>query len=136
MKKVTRTFGFVLAVALISSSFVGCGTTKGTSPATPTASASTQEVKKDPVKLQYGGAVAPESGPQAVVDNFNKLDKNVQVEYTKFTNDDSENTKLDITLMSGADIDIFTTYTDALMAKRVANGSALDLGDLAKKSRN
>ncbi len=40
------------------------------------------------VTLQFWGGVPPEAGPQAVVDEWNEHNPDIQVEYTRFVNDD------------------------------------------------
>lgn len=108
MKKL---ISLVAVAALAASVFAGCGGQKAVDESpTTTANATTQEVKKDPVKLVWWGAIPPESGPQGVVDNFNKMDPKVQVEYYRYVNDDQGNTKLDMALASGEQIDVFVNY--------------------------
>ncbi len=43
----------------------------------------------DPVKLTLWGGVPPENGPQEVVDNWNKENPDIQLEYVRFVNDDA-----------------------------------------------
>lgn len=81
----------------------------------------------EPVKLMMWGGVPPESGPQAVVDAWNKEHPEVQVEYVRFVNDDDGNLKLDTALLTGQNVDLFVNYTLTQTQKRIDAGVALDL---------
>ena len=65
---------------------------------------------------------AENMGPEQVCEAFNKIDPNLQVEYTRYVNDDAGNTKLDMTLMSDDSIDVFLNMNDVLLMKRIENG--------------
>ncbi|WP_241674747.1 ABC transporter substrate-binding protein [Paenibacillus luteus] len=80
-----------------------------------------------PVKLMMWGGVPPESGPQAVVDAWNKEHPEIQVEYVRFVNDDDGNLKLDTALLTGQNVDLFVNYTLTQTQKRIDAGVALDL---------
>ncbi|MBO9607191.1 MAG: extracellular solute-binding protein [Paenibacillaceae bacterium] len=134
--------GAVLAASMILS---GCGGSKddnkpaasaSTSPSSA-ASAKPSDASKPadkPVTLKFWGGVPPESGPQEAVDNWNKANPNIKVEYTRYVNDDAGNLKLDTALLSNQDSpDIFMTYGDAYMTKRVQAGMAIPLDDLIAK---
>jgi multiple sugar transport system substrate-binding protein len=103
--------------------------------ATPGAE-STGSTAAKPAHLVIWGGVPVESGPQAVVDLFNKefASKNISAEYTRFVNDDQGNIKLETTLLAGSDIDAYMTYTYANLVKRSAGNMALDLTPYVKKS--
>lgn len=110
----------------------GCGggsesspTNKGTQSSTSNAPSSVP--KQSPIKLTMWGAVPAESGPQEVVDNWNKLNPDIQVEYVRFVNDDAGNLKLDTALISSQPIDMFMSYDYSLYEKRIKAGNALDL---------
>ncbi|MEK4512211.1 ABC transporter substrate-binding protein [Paenibacillus sp. FSL K6-2524] len=103
----------------------GCGAkggnqTEGTSPEASTASS-------DPIKLTLWGAVPSENGPQEVVDNWNKQNPDIQVEYVRFVNDDAGNLKLDTALISSQPVDMYVNYDFSLYEKRIKAGNALDL---------
>lgn len=100
--------------------------TAGTASAAPSAAA-----KKDPVKLTMWGGVPPESGPQEVVDNWNKENPDIQVEYVRFVNDDAGNLKLDTALISSQPVDMYMNYDFSLYEKRIKAGNALDLSKFA-----
>lgn len=126
-------FAALLGVSL---SLAGCsGTdnnskTSSSAPSTQTAGASASPsapAKKDPVKLVMWGGVPPENGPQAAVDNWNKLHPDIQVEYVRFVNDDAGNLKLDTALISSQPVDMYMGYDFSLYEKRIKAGNALDL---------
>lgn len=84
----------------------------------------------EPVVLQWWGSFPEDQGPNQVCEAFNAIDPNVQVEYTRFVNDDSGNTKLDVSLMSDSSIDIFTSLNDVWLKKRVDSGYCYPLDEL------
>jgi len=83
--------------------------------------------QQQPVKLVMWGGVPPESGPQAVVDNWNAQNPHIQVEYVRFVNDDDGNLKLDTALLTGQNVDIYVNYPLSQLQKRIEAGVALDL---------
>lgn len=96
----------------------------------PTTSASTEPTataSADPIKLTMWGAVPAENGPQEVVDNWNKENPDIQVEYVRFVNDDAGNLKLDTALMSSQPVDMYVNYDYSLYEKRIKAGNALDM---------
>ncbi|AIQ66423.1 ABC transporter substrate-binding protein [Paenibacillus graminis] len=82
---------------------------------------------KGTVTLKMWGGVPPESGPQEVIDNWNKAHPEIQVEYVRFVNDDDGNLKLDTAMITGQDVDLYVNYTVSHAAKRVESNLALDL---------
>jgi multiple sugar transport system substrate-binding protein len=86
------------------------------------------------VTLQVWGGVPAEYGPQASVEEFNKLfkDKGIQAEYTRFVNDTNGNIRLDTTLLSGDSIDLYMSYSTNTLVKRIEGNMALDLTDRIK----
>lgn len=72
------------------------------------------ESSTEPVVLHWWGSFAENMGPEQVCEAFNKIDPNLQVEYTRYVNDDAGNTKLDMTLMSDDSIDVFLNMNDVL----------------------
>lgn len=131
-----RTITLLLTALLLLSCLAGCGKTEtpsGTgSKDTPNNAASIggQPESGEAVRLQWWGAVAEESGPQEVVDSFNASHTDIQVEYVRYTNDDAGNTKLDMSLMASGDADVFVSYNDTYLQKRVDAGNALALNEL------
>src|SRR5690606_13573118 len=85
----------------------------------------------DVIKLTMWGGVPPESGPQTVVDNWNKENPNVQVEYVRFVNDDDGNLKLDTALLTGQNVDLFVGYDLTRLTNRINSGVALDLSEFS-----
>lgn len=81
-----------------------------------------------PVVLQFWGAIPPENGPQEVVDNWNAAHPDIQVEYTRFVNDDGGNTKLETALLAG-EVDLFISYPASALDKRVNAGLMVPLDD-------
>ncbi|BFT70433.1 ABC transporter substrate-binding protein [Paenibacillus sp. P36] len=141
MKKL---FGVSASLALAVSVFVaGCAKTDvaptasatvAPSAATTAAAAPTPEAQK-PVSLKFWGGVPPESGPQEAVDNWNKANPNIKVEYIRYVNDDPGNLKLETALLSNTDApDIYMNYGDDKMTKRQAAGMAEPLDDLIAKA--
>jgi multiple sugar transport system substrate-binding protein len=87
------------------------------------------------VTLQVWGGVPAENGPQASVDEFNRLfkDRGIQAEYTRFVNDDNGNLKLETTLLSGDGVDVYMTYSATTLHKRIESNMALDLTSLISR---
>lgn len=112
----------------------GCGGTSdnSSSPSAAPATAGASQAPSAPaagktVKLKMWGGVPPESGPQAVVDAWNKQNPDIQVTYERFVNDDPGNLKLDTALMTGQEADLFVNYSYSKLQKRKEAGLALDL---------
>ncbi|OPH59915.1 hypothetical protein BC351_18485 [Paenibacillus ferrarius] len=100
----------------------------------PSESPSATQQAGQPVKLKWWGGTPEESGPKAVVDKWNAANKDIQVEYVRFVNDDPGNTKLDTALLSSNDApDLFINYNDAIMDRRINAGMVEPLDDLIKK---
>ncbi|WP_240940982.1 extracellular solute-binding protein [Paenibacillus sp. HB172176] len=122
----------LLAAGCASNGNNGNNGNKGSSNATnaPSEGAATDkpaDKPKDPVKLTMWGGVPAESGPQAVVDAWNKEHPEIQVEYVRYVNDDAGNLKLDTALISGQSADLFVNYTSTALQKRIESGAAMDL---------
>ncbi|WP_156252686.1 ABC transporter substrate-binding protein [Pseudactinotalea terrae] len=82
-------------------------------------------------KLVVWGGVAPEDGPQALVDAFTAKYPKIEVEYVRYVNNDEGNLKLDTALQGGVPIDIFFSYSTPHIVRRSGAGLALDLTELA-----
>ncbi|MFD0674839.1 ABC transporter substrate-binding protein [Cohnella sp. GCM10027633] len=129
MKK-TKWFTGAMSLVLASSLLAACGdngNNGNNAGASPSGSASASQPSGEKVKLTLWGAVPAEAGPQAVVDNWNKDNPDVQVEYVRYVNDDAGNLKLDTALMTGQDADLYINYTLTRLQKRVDAGTAVDL---------
>ena len=88
-----------LTAAMLTGLLAGCGDSSQNSSQNGSGS--------EPVVLQWWGSFPENMGPNQVCEAFNKIDPNLQVEYTRFVNDDAGNTKLDVSLMSDSSIDVF-----------------------------
>ncbi|KRF04789.1 ABC transporter substrate-binding protein [Paenibacillus sp. Soil766] len=119
----------MLGALALTLGLTACGNTSGdsASSSTSTTSPSTTAAAGKVVKLKMWGGVPPESGPQAVVDNWNAKNPDIQVEYERYVNDDAGNLKLDTALLTGQSVDLFVNYTGTALKKRVDAGVALDL---------
>jgi len=141
MKK--RILTFLLVLAMFTAILAGCASMQNqstevqTSGAESNASETTAATKApvETVTLKFWGGVPAEYGPQDTVDAFNKeyKDKGIQAEYVRFVNDETGNLKLETTLLSGGDIDIFMTYTSSNLVKRGTGGMALEMSDRLAK---
>ncbi len=89
-----------------------------------------------PAHLVVWGGVPIESGPQAVMDLFNKefASKNISAEYVRYVNDPQGNIKLETTLLAGSDIDVYIGYGYSNLVKRAGGNMALDLTTYVQKS--
>jgi len=128
MKKV-KLIVMMLTVAISVSVFAGC--------ASKAVVKNQDSSNKETVTLKLWGAVPPEYGPQEVVDNFNKefKDKGIQVEYTRFVNDDQGNLKLDTGLLAGGDLDLYMSYGMDTLKKRASGKMAMDLSSFIEKDK-
>ncbi|MDG0791415.1 extracellular solute-binding protein [Cohnella ginsengisoli] len=126
----------IASLALVTGALAGCGNNENGGNASPAASgkseaSSSASAGSKPsggtVKLKMWGGVPPESGPQEVMDNWNKSHPDIQVEYVRYVNDDEGNLKLDTAMMTGQDVDLYVNYTLSQTAKRVESGFAADL---------
>lgn len=116
-----------LGLAATTTLLAACGPSQGSS------TAPTEKGTEDEGKLVVWGGVAPESGPQALIDSFMKKYPKIEVEYVRFVNDAEGILKLDTALQGGVPIDVFFSYGTVDIARRSAAGLALDLTDLASK---
>ncbi|MUG71986.1 ABC transporter substrate-binding protein [Paenibacillus validus] len=126
MKKwVMGTAAVVMSASLIVS---GCGSN------TDTQANSGANGEKKAVKLRMWGAVPEENGPKAVIDKWNQSHPDIQMEYVRYVNDDSGNTKLDTALMTQSDApDIFVSYGEANLNRRLNASMTAPLDELIKK---
>lgn len=118
--------GLALLVAL-PLALAGCGGKGNSNQMEGTTSPGSSKANSDPIKLTLWGAVPSENGPQEVVDNWNKQNPDIQVEYVRFVNDDAGNLKLDTALISSQPVDMYVNYDYSLYEKRIKAGNALDL---------
>ncbi len=115
-----------LTFLMTASVFSGCASKQNVETPTKSPAATAEKAKtpdaQEPVKLIVWGAVPAESGPDALAEAWNAENPNIQVEYVRFVNDDTGNTKLDTALLSGEQIDLYFTYNIGNMKKRVDGG--------------
>ncbi|HIT90448.1 MAG TPA: sugar ABC transporter substrate-binding protein [Candidatus Merdenecus merdavium] len=111
----------VLAVVMMTTLFSSCGKKD---------SIDKSENSSEPLTLQWWGSFPEDMGPNQVCEEFNKIDPNVQVEYTRFVNDEAGNTKVDVSLMSDNTIDVFLSLDDVNFQKRIDSGFAYPLDEL------
>lgn len=83
--------------------------------------------------LNVWGGVPAEYGPGKLVEAFQKAYPKIKVTYTRFVNDPQGNLKLDTTMLGGSPIDVYFTYDNTMLEKRIKAGMALDVTSLAKK---
>ena len=135
-----KTLAMLLALVMVLGLYAGCNKTPDPTAAptqaatdAPTQAATdapTEAAPKETITLQMWGGVQGEYGYDKMVENFNKefADKGIQIEYTRYVNDDDGNLQLETYLMGGNDIDIYMGYggTDRLFT-RIDSGLALDL---------
>lgn len=106
-----RRFLGYLAGATTTVLLAGCGTA---------ASAGT-------TTLNVWGGVPLENGPRDLIAAFQQANPSIKVNYTRFVNDDTGNTKLDTALQGGTPIDVYFTYDVPRMGQRIKSGLAEDL---------
>lgn len=132
----------LLMTAAIALSLAACtpnGTSEspGPGPSGTPASSPTSAPKSDgsTITLQLWGGVQGEYGYDEMVENFNRefADKGIQLEYTRYVNDNDGNLQLETYLMGGNNIDIFIGYggTERLI-NRIDAGLLLDMGEHLK----
>jgi multiple sugar transport system substrate-binding protein len=113
-----------LAILLVVASVLvsGCSSTNGSGGS------------DDVIHLKLWGAVPEESGPAQVVENWNKENPKIQVEYKRYVNDEAGNTKLETSLLAGGEVDLFINYRADKLAKRIEAGMVEPLDSYIKKS--
>lgn len=133
MRGILKRLSLIVAVFMLLGILAACSGNSGDTAQQPSeqnadnSSDNGQADKKEPVKLIVWGGVPPENGPQELVDAWNKAHPEIQVEYIRFVNDDTGNTKLDTALLSGEQIDAFFSYAVPQMTKRIEGGMVEDL---------
>ncbi|XID90545.1 extracellular solute-binding protein [Paenibacillaceae bacterium WGS1546] len=118
MKKSRIGLALALCTTLLLSACSGDSGNQGS--ASPTSGGDSQ----DAVKLKFWGAIPEENGPKKVVDNWNAANPDIQVEYTRFVNDEAGNTKLETALLANGEIDVFINYGMDKLVKRIQAGMA------------
>lgn len=92
-------------------------------------------VYDEKVTLVLWGAVPAENGPQEAIDNYNELnkDRNIEIEYYRYANDDNGNISLDTALMAGEKMDMFISYSPARRDTRIQSGKVMDITEICQK---
>lgn len=126
-----------LAIVMVAGLLSGCApaATQTAAPAQSQTAAPTKQASQ-PVALKFWGGVPAEYGPDLTVKAFNEEFKNkgLSAEYVRFVNDDTGNVKLETTLLSGSEIDLFMTYTASNLVKRGSGGMTVELSSMLKKA--
>ncbi|WP_165452622.1 extracellular solute-binding protein [Paenibacillus thalictri] len=86
------------------------------------------------MKLKFWGGVPEEAGPKQAVDNWNQANPDIQVEYVRFVNDESGNTKLETALLAGGQVDLFINYRMDKLSKRIDAGMVEPLDPFIQKT--
>lgn len=127
----------LLAASVLTLSLFGCsGGEQASSPDSNSTGGSPSSEKEqtgeenEEIYMTMWGGLSPESGIQSILDNYMEEHPNVKIEYTRFTNDEAGNTKLDTALLSGEQIDIYFTYSTTDVVNRATGGMAVDLAEL------
>lgn len=115
MNKVTKVTAAIAACAGMFA-FTACGS-------------SSAETGGD-VELNIWGGVQADQGFNKVIEGFEEANPGIKVNYTRFTNDPTGNTKLDTALIADDSIDMFFTYSPVDFAKRAGSGIPLDLSEV------
>ena len=81
-----RTVALGLSAVMAVSVLSGCGSSSSSTTAdTKGESNASAESSTEPVVLHWWGSFAENMGPEQVCEAFNKIDPNLQVEYTMFS---------------------------------------------------
>ncbi len=91
-----------------------------------------QSKGEDVKTIKIWGAVPKGSGPQDVIDAFNKefAEKGLQAQYYQYSNTKAGNTRLDSMLQSGGSVDVFFSYTTAELETRYSQELMVNLDEL------
>lgn len=127
---VKRSVAVVLTGAMAMSCMAGCGSGGSEN---KDGNGEKQGSGDEVVHLQFWGGTPAENGFTEMQEAFNSTHDDIQIEYVYYTNDDAGNTKLDMSLMAGGDADLFISYNDSLLQKRIEAGNTLPLTDFLEK---
>lgn len=96
-----------------------------------------QNNDEDVKTIKIWGAVPKGSGPQDVIDAFNKKfsEKGLQAQYYQYANTKAGNTRLDSMLQSGGSVDVFFSYTTAELENRHSQELMVNLDELITKDQ-
>ena len=87
------------------------------------------------ITLRVWGGVPAEAGPQASIDLFNEAfkDKGIRRSTSASSTTTPATWKLETSLLAGNDVDLYMTYTPAVLQKRASGNMALDLTELVER---
>lgn len=121
---------FILAIALLS----GCGADSASDPSQENDSQDDGGAKgaaEEPITLHFWGGVPAENGPQAAVDEWNRKHPDIQVQYTRYVNDDKGNLKVNTALQTQQQIDILVSHSPNHLEQRADSGFVYDIQEYA-----
>lgn len=81
--------------------------------------------------IHVWGALTLDRGVGDLLDAFNAKYPDIHVTYEQFPNTTDGNLKLDTSLQGGAPVDVFFSYGDTSLSRRVGAGYAMDLTEFA-----
>lgn len=95
---------------------------------------------KEDMEIKYlnvWGAVPVEGGAAKVMEEFNKefYSQGIQAEYHYYVNNDAGNKRMESALLAGGSVDVYFSYDNSHLEKRIASDMALDLSEYIKKDK-
>lgn len=124
----TLIFVFTLLLSACNGANMGGTTTQ------PTTVPDTTTNEKEQINLVLWGAIQKENGPEDAFKEFEANNPGIKIEYVYYVNDEQGNLKLDTSLMAGEDIDLYYSYANDTIIKRVESGYAEDLTPWLEKA--
>lgn len=134
-KKTKITLGIVLVIMLaVLASACNVPSPQGTTASQPTTASTAAPTEAKKVKISLWTAWSEESGMGDMIKEFNVKYPNIEVEHVKFTNTDDGNVKLDTSLMSGEEVNVFFNYGVKRFIPRAEKGIVEPLNDYMAKT--
>ena len=134
-KKTKITLGIVLVIMLaVLASACNVPSSEGTTASQPTTASTAAPTEAKKVKISLWTAWSEESGMGDMIKEFNVKYPNIEVEHVKFTNTDDGNVKLDTSLMSGEEVNVFFNYGVKRFIPRAEKGIVEPLNDYMAKT--
>lgn len=90
---------------------------------------------QDAITLNFWGAIPENAGPAQVVENWNKANPDIQVNYKRYVNDEAGNTKLQVALMAAGEVDLYISYRMDHNMQRIAANMAEPLDDYIERDQ-
>ena len=96
------------------------------------------KISKEDTKIKYieiWGAVPKEGGPTKMIEDFNQefYSRGIQAEYNYFVNDEAGNKRMESALLAGGSVDVYFSYDNSYLEKRIVSDMALDLSEYIKR---